>query len=220
MNGLLFFYLIFWTTFAPLVFANNFGKSFSKSFANSQRYMNKIARSIFKIWNCSPCFKCFFLWLDKTPPEWNSSLSFQEGFWNRFQFWKLTFKDTNWRINCKLDTIEKLPWHRYQCEKYQLKLYFETFWILWWCGPFVLGLIFSPPLALSAKNRDLKGPFNIFSPIGKGNMSEGLYQFERFVEWRRRVNDIVRVEWKPCLCRVLHFPFNLWLSIEMHLKTH
>jgi hypothetical protein len=49
MNGLLFFYLIFWTTFAPLVFANNFGKSFSKSFANSQRYMNKIARSIFKI---------------------------------------------------------------------------------------------------------------------------------------------------------------------------
>jgi hypothetical protein len=45
MNGLLFFYLIFWTTFAPLVFANNFGKSFS----NSQRYMNKIARSIFKI---------------------------------------------------------------------------------------------------------------------------------------------------------------------------
>jgi hypothetical protein len=46
MNGLLFFYL---TTFAPLVFANNFGKSFSKSFANSQRYMNKIARSIFKI---------------------------------------------------------------------------------------------------------------------------------------------------------------------------
>jgi hypothetical protein len=28
------------------VFANSFGKIFSKSFANSQRYMNKIARSL------------------------------------------------------------------------------------------------------------------------------------------------------------------------------
>jgi hypothetical protein len=46
-----FFLLTFWTTFASLVFvfANLFGNSFSKSFANSQRYMNKISRSIFKI---------------------------------------------------------------------------------------------------------------------------------------------------------------------------
>jgi hypothetical protein len=46
-----FFLLTFWTTFAPLcfVFANSFGKSFQSPFANSQRYMNKIARSIFKI---------------------------------------------------------------------------------------------------------------------------------------------------------------------------
>jgi hypothetical protein len=46
-----FFYLTFWTTFAPLVlfFANSFGKSFQSLFANSQRHMNKIVRSIFKI---------------------------------------------------------------------------------------------------------------------------------------------------------------------------
>jgi hypothetical protein len=31
------------------VFANSFGKSFQSLFANSQRYMNKISRSIFKI---------------------------------------------------------------------------------------------------------------------------------------------------------------------------
>jgi hypothetical protein len=31
------------------VFANSFGKSFQSLFANSQRYMNNIARSIFKI---------------------------------------------------------------------------------------------------------------------------------------------------------------------------
>jgi hypothetical protein len=50
MNVLLFFYLTFWTTFAPHVcFCKSFGKSFQSLFANSQRYMNKIARSIFKI---------------------------------------------------------------------------------------------------------------------------------------------------------------------------
>jgi hypothetical protein len=46
-NGLLFFYLTFWTTFAPLVwFCKSFGKSFQSLFANSQRYRNMIARSI------------------------------------------------------------------------------------------------------------------------------------------------------------------------------
>jgi hypothetical protein len=50
MNGLLFSYLTFWTAFAPLVcFANLLEESFQKSFANSQRYRNMIARSIFKI---------------------------------------------------------------------------------------------------------------------------------------------------------------------------
>jgi hypothetical protein len=48
----------------------------------------------------------------------------------------------------------------------------------WWCGRVGFGLIFSPPLALIAKNGDFESPQNIFSPIGKGNMSEGLYQFE------------------------------------------
>jgi hypothetical protein len=52
MYGLLaFFLLTFWTTFAPLVLflqilLENLFKVF---FANSQRYMNKISRSIFKI---------------------------------------------------------------------------------------------------------------------------------------------------------------------------
>jgi hypothetical protein len=49
MNGLLFSYLTFWTTFAPLVYlCKYFGKIFSKSFANRQRYRNKIARSILR----------------------------------------------------------------------------------------------------------------------------------------------------------------------------
>jgi hypothetical protein len=46
-----FFYLTFWTTLAPLVLFLQilFENIFQNLFANSQRYMNKIARSIFKI---------------------------------------------------------------------------------------------------------------------------------------------------------------------------
>jgi hypothetical protein len=40
------------------VFANPL-EIYSKTFANSQRYRNMIARSIFRIWNSSPCFKWF-----------------------------------------------------------------------------------------------------------------------------------------------------------------
>jgi hypothetical protein len=62
------------------VFANSFVNLFQSSFANSQRQMNKILRSIFKIWNYLPLFQMLFLWLNKTPPKQNSPLSVQEGF--------------------------------------------------------------------------------------------------------------------------------------------
>jgi hypothetical protein len=52
MNGLLFSYLTFWTTFAPLV-------CFCKSFANSQRYMNMIARSILRFEITPPISNAF-----------------------------------------------------------------------------------------------------------------------------------------------------------------
>jgi hypothetical protein len=35
----------------------------------------------------------------------------------------------------------------------------------WWCGPFALGLILSPPLALITKNRELESPLQL-SPFG------------------------------------------------------
>jgi hypothetical protein len=28
------------------------------------------------------------------------------------------------------------------------------------------------------------------------------------------------LEWKPCLCRILYFPFSLRLRIEIYLKAH
>jgi hypothetical protein len=50
---------------------------------------------------------------------------------------------------------------------------------MWWCGPFALGLILSPLLALITKNRDYESPYYIFSPIDKRNVSERVYQSER-----------------------------------------
>jgi hypothetical protein len=46
------------------------------------------------------------------------------------------------------------------CEiaKYQLKLYFEFFLKLWWCGPFALGFNIFSPLTLIAENGDVESP--------------------------------------------------------------
>ena len=174
MNGLLFYNLTFWTTFAPLVcFCKSFWKTFSKSFANSERYRNMIARSIFKVWN-SPLFQMLFLWLNKSSTWMNFPLSFQEGF----------EIDTN--LNTKWDTNWNFTF-TYQLKiRYHLKIYFEAnsspnwnkhLWkfLKWWCSHFALGLILSPPLALSAKNGELESLFT-FSSNGKINMSEGSYQ--------------------------------------------
>jgi hypothetical protein len=32
------------------------------------------------------------------------------------------------------------------------------------------------------------------------------------VEYRQRIDNTDGVEWKRCLCRILHFPFNLRLN--------
>jgi hypothetical protein len=68
------------------VFANPIGKSFQNIFANCQRFMNK---KHFQDLKFLPPFQMLFLWLNKTPPEWNSPLRVQEGFTN---FWKYQLK--------------------------------------------------------------------------------------------------------------------------------
>jgi hypothetical protein len=40
----------------------------------------------------------------------------------------------------------------------------------WWCGPFALGLIFSP-LALIAKNEELESPYAFSPPLGLNTFS-------------------------------------------------
>jgi hypothetical protein len=47
-----------------------------------------------------------FLWLNKTPPEWNSPLSFQEGF-NRYQL-----EVCNLDANFENIPIEEIAYHK------------------------------------------------------------------------------------------------------------
>jgi hypothetical protein len=55
MHGWLSSILKFWITLAPLIlFLQCFGNSFSKSFANSQRYMNEIFEKHFQDLKFSP----------------------------------------------------------------------------------------------------------------------------------------------------------------------
>jgi hypothetical protein len=74
---------------------------------------------------------------------------------------------------------------------------------------FCFGLNIFSPFGINRQKQRTLEPFYIFSPIDKINMSEGLYQFGEIAEYRQRVDNTIRVEWKRCLCRILHFPFNL-----------
>jgi hypothetical protein len=63
--------------------------------------------------------------------------------------------------------------HRYQLILLENTL-FERFILIffeilkwWWCGPFALGLIFSPPLALIAKNGELESLVILSPPLVK-----------------------------------------------------
>jgi hypothetical protein len=62
VNGLSFFYLTFWTTFAPQVlFLQIFLEIYSKTFVSSERYGNMIASSIFRILKFLPMLQMLFL---------------------------------------------------------------------------------------------------------------------------------------------------------------
>ena len=87
MHGWFSSYLKFWTTFAPLVlFLQILCKILFQKLLQIVKgtwIRLKEAFSRFEIF--SPCFKCFYFDLNKTPPQWNSPLSVQEGFTN---FWR------------------------------------------------------------------------------------------------------------------------------------
>jgi hypothetical protein len=80
VNGLAFFCLIFWTRLAPLVlFLQIFWKSIQK-LLQIVKGIGIWLQEAFSDLKFLPLFQMLFLWLYKRPPEWNSPLSFQEGF--------------------------------------------------------------------------------------------------------------------------------------------
>jgi hypothetical protein len=76
---------------------------------------------------------------------------------------------------------------------------------------FCFGLYFSP-FGINRQKRNLLRALFYFLLKGMSNKSEDYTKVDSSAEWRRRVNNTDRVEWKPCLRWILHFPFNLWLS--------
>jgi hypothetical protein len=76
--------------------------------------------------------------------------------------WISILKSSFHKHRYQFEIIFSANWKTNICE-YQLKSFVSKILKWWWCGPFALGLIFSPPLALSAKNGECWSPL-IFSP--------------------------------------------------------
>jgi hypothetical protein len=117
VNVLPFFYLIFWTTFAPLVcFCKSFGKSF-QILLQIVKGIRMWLQEAFLEFEIPPPVSNVFPLTIKSSPEWNSPLSFSRGFWNRYEwnytnwnsfllnvkFWRCQFEillsHANWKIH-------------------------------------------------------------------------------------------------------------------------
>jgi hypothetical protein len=70
MNGLIFFYLTFWTTFAPLVlFLQIFLENLFKVSLQIVKGIGIILQEAFLRFEITPLFQMLFLLLIKTPPQ-------------------------------------------------------------------------------------------------------------------------------------------------------
>jgi hypothetical protein len=143
--GFLLFNILDHICTTSFVFANLLD-IYSKTFVNSRRYINMIARRIFRIWNSSSCFKCFSFDYMKASPQEILPLAFKRVLKQILvKLYQLKFFPTK----CK---VLKMPiWNftfTYQLkntpiEIYQLKIYFENFEMV--VRSFCFGLnIFSP----------------------------------------------------------------------------
>jgi hypothetical protein len=168
-----------------------------------------ISRSIFKFWNSSPCFKFFFLWLNKSSPWRNSPLSLSRGFfetdirWNYINWIFETKWDTNWNYGTNWNNFS------FFCE---IVFEFENVVVRSFCfGPNT----FSPFGINRLKRRILRALLNspplgpIFSPFGKRNMSESLYQLR--VSWVTTKDKWYRQSWSRSLVFAKYFiSLSMW----------
>jgi hypothetical protein len=120
-----------------------FANSFQSSFANSQIKWIRFWEAFSRFWNFLPLIQMLFLWLNKTPPQWNPPLSVQEGF------------DVNFEAGIPIWNYitHKIPiWKSF----FKTKLKDYNFWTWWWCGPFALGSCSLPLWHKSPKRESLE----------------------------------------------------------------
>jgi hypothetical protein len=184
------------------VFSNSFINPFQSYFANSQRRMNKSLRSIFEFWNFLPLFQMLFLWLNKTPPQWNPPLSVQEGFKTSILKILLSPPFEHNKISIWKSLVLKLGGGAV---------------LLLWAHTF-------SPFGMNRQKQILEwdiSPFiTIFSPLANKTYEWRLYQRRRDA---RSDGEGWVMEWSGSLClrRRLQFPFNTPMTwFEIDLKTH
>jgi hypothetical protein len=136
----------------------------------------------------SPCFKCF---------------SFD---WTKLPLNEIHLLVVLILILKRVYQFEIISQVRYQFENISLK----PNWNWWWCGPFALGSC-SLPLWHKSPKTDSLEPFYFLSPLAK-NIWEKIIPNWRAGGIPTRKDNTEDVEWKRCLYRILHFPFNLRLN--------
>ena len=156
MHGWFSSYLIFWTTFAPRVlFLQILCKVLFKILLQIVKgTWIRLRKAFLRFEIFSPCLKCFSFDLNKTPPQWNSPLSVQEGF--RYEFLKVV--TPIWK---GLYQFEKSINNKILIENH------EFLKIRWWCGPFALGSCSLLLWHKSPKTESLEPFPNYFLPFGK-----------------------------------------------------
>jgi hypothetical protein len=96
----------------------------------------------------------------------------------------------------------------------------------WWCGPFALSLILSPPLALITKKRRTREPFTILPlwgltlspPLVKEIWVKGHTNWELH-EQRQRVNDTLRLGVEALSLPNTSFPFQFKTNHKNTLES-
>jgi hypothetical protein len=126
-----------------------------------------------------------------------------------------------WYINFEM--LRSPPFEHNKIPIWNLSIENHTNWknsfkIRWWCGPFALGY-YSLPLWHESPKTELLEPLLLSLPLWQIIYEWRLYQIWRDGGIPARKDNTIGVEWKQCLCRILHFPFNLRLN-EMLMRTY
>jgi hypothetical protein len=127
-----------------------------------------------------PLFQMLFLWLTKSSPWMNSPLSFQKGFWNRYQFESCLLKipierpivnschmKNPYHLKIHFGAYSNTNWSNYINLKNTLE-----FLKMWVVRSFCFGLNTFFPFVINRQKEELESPFAFYSPLGPNTFSQ------------------------------------------------